>query len=198
MMNKKLIIYGASGHGKVAADIARLNGYEQIVFYDDDPEKQEIGSYQVIHDFTGYEDYDLFIAIGDNATRETISLKMNRERINLIHPSAVIGEEVKLGQGIVVMARAVINPGTIIGDGVIINTYASIDHDNVIGAYAHVSVNAHTAGTVTIGERSFIGMSSSIINNVSICADAIIGAGALVVDDIGEAGTYIGVPARKI
>ena len=196
-MNKKLIIYGASGHGKVTADIARKNGYEQIVFYDDDPDKQEIGSYQVIHDFKGYEDHDLFIAIGDNVTREKISLRMDKEPVNLIHPTAVIGEEVRFGKGIIVMAQAVINPGCILGDGVIINTYASIDHDNVIGAYSHVSVNAHTAGTVTIGKRVFVGMSSSLINNVCICDDAIIGAGALVVDDIREAGTYIGVPARK-
>ena len=33
---KKLIIIGASGHGKVVADIAKMNGYEEIVFLDDD------------------------------------------------------------------------------------------------------------------------------------------------------------------
>ena len=32
---KKLIIIGASGHGKVIADIAVNNGYEDIVFLDD-------------------------------------------------------------------------------------------------------------------------------------------------------------------
>ena len=32
---KKLIIIGASGHGKVIADIAIKNGYETIVFLDD-------------------------------------------------------------------------------------------------------------------------------------------------------------------
>ena len=196
-MNKKLVIYGASGHGKVAADIARHNGYEEIVFYDDDIQKTELGQYQVIHDFHGYENHDLFIAIGDNATREKIALKMNRDLVTLIHPSAVIGEDVKIGKGVVVMAKAVINSGTVLGDGVIVNTCASIDHDNRIGSYAHVSVNAHTAGTVTIGKRSFIGMSASIINNISICDDVLVAAGALVIEDIGEAGTYIGIPAKK-
>ena len=32
---KKIIIIGASGHGKVVADVARLNGYDEIVFLDD-------------------------------------------------------------------------------------------------------------------------------------------------------------------
>ena len=31
----KLVIVGASGHGKVIADIAKLNGYNDIVFLDD-------------------------------------------------------------------------------------------------------------------------------------------------------------------
>lgn len=196
-MNKKLIIYGASGHGKVTADIARLNGYEEIVFYDDDPNKKVVGQYKVIHDFHDYEDHDLFIAIGDNTTREETSSRMNRDIVTLIHPTAVIGEEVKIGHGVVIMAKAVINSGSVIGDGVIVNTCASIDHDNRIEDYAHISVNAHTAGTVTVGRRSFVGMSASIINNVSICDDAVIAAGAVVIEDIREAGTYIGVPAKK-
>lgn len=32
----KLIIIGASDHGKVVADIAALNGYKDIVFLDND------------------------------------------------------------------------------------------------------------------------------------------------------------------
>ena len=35
-MKDKIVIIGASGHGKVVADIAKLNGYQEIVFVDDD------------------------------------------------------------------------------------------------------------------------------------------------------------------
>lgn len=35
---KKLMIIGASGHGKVVADITRHNGYTDIVFLDDNQE----------------------------------------------------------------------------------------------------------------------------------------------------------------
>ena len=34
-MKNRLVIVGASGHGKVVADIAQLNGYTDIVFLDD-------------------------------------------------------------------------------------------------------------------------------------------------------------------
>ena len=33
---KKLLIIGASGHGKVVADMAMKSGYEEIAFLDDD------------------------------------------------------------------------------------------------------------------------------------------------------------------
>lgn len=197
-MNDKLIIYGASGHGKVVADIAKLNGYKNILFYDDDQTKHEIGQYQVIHDLKVYNDWDMIIAIGDNGTREAVSKREDKEYITLIHPQAVIAEDVEIGNGVVIMANAVVNSGSVIKDGCIINTCASVDHDNILEDYSHVSVNAHTAGTVHIGKRAMIGIGASIINNISICDDAIIGAGSVVIRDINEAGTYVGVPVEKI
>ena len=193
----RLVIYGASGHGRVIADIAKMSGYTDIVFYDDDPGKTSLGDYEVLHELDD-SDFDLIIGVGDNATRQMLAEKMNRKLVTLIHPDTSIGENVQIGEGCVVMARAVINPGTIIGKGVIINTCASVDHDNRIGDFVHVSVNAHTAGTVTIGDRSFIGMSASIINNLTIGEDVFIGAGAVVVNDVNESGTYVGSPARRI
>ena len=44
---KKLAIIGASGHGKVIADIAVKNGYEEIVFLDDNPELKECAGFPV-------------------------------------------------------------------------------------------------------------------------------------------------------
>lgn len=38
-MESKIVIIGASGHGKVIADIAKLNGYQEIIFLDDDKTK---------------------------------------------------------------------------------------------------------------------------------------------------------------
>ena len=194
---KKLLIYGASGHGKVIADIALLNGYEEIIFYDDDKNKNFIDKYEITHEFPE-DDYDLIVAIGDNDTREKISLKTDKKQVTLIHPEAVVARDVEIGEGCTVMARAVINSGSRLGKGVIVNTCASVDHDNIIEDYVHVSVNAHTAGNVKIGKRSFIGMGALVINNITIVEDTTVGAGAVIVEDINEKGTYAGVPARKI
>lgn len=47
-MKDKLVIIGASGHGKVIADIAKLNGYQEIIFLDDDSSKHKNGFYDVV------------------------------------------------------------------------------------------------------------------------------------------------------
>ena len=45
---KKLIIIGASGHGKVIADIAVKNGYDDIVFLDDNDRITECAGFPVV------------------------------------------------------------------------------------------------------------------------------------------------------
>ena len=47
-MSKKLVIIGASGHGKVVADIAKKTGYHEIVFLDDNENIHECGGYPVV------------------------------------------------------------------------------------------------------------------------------------------------------
>ena len=115
----------------------------------------------------------------------------------LIHPNAIIAEDVKIGAGTIVMAGAVVNPGAIIGKGAIINTCSSVDHDCTIFDYVHISVGSHLSGTVNVGEGTWIGAGATVSNNVNICGKCMVGAGAVVIKDINEEGTYVGVPARK-
>ena len=194
---KKLVIIGASGHGKVIADIALKIGYEEIVFLDDNETLTECAGFPVVGKSSQAVeiDGDKIIAIGNAKIRERIQSTI--ETVILIHPNAVISRRVEIGEGSVVMAGAVINSDVVIGKGCIINTGASVDHDCMIGDFAHVSVGAHVAGTCQIGERTWIGAGATVSNNVNICSDCMIGAGAVVIKDIDKAGTYIGVPAKE-
>lgn len=202
-MNKEIIIIGAGGHGKVIADIAEKNGYTYIAFLDDRTSEQLCGSYPIIGvsgDFTKHCEKDFFVAIGNAQVRRRIQEQLEASGIKiatLIHPAATVASDVVLDSGTAVMAGAVINPGAKTGKGCIINTCSSVDHDCVLGDYVHVSVGAHVAGTVAIGDGTWIGAGATVSNNVNITGDCMIGAGAVVVHDITEAGTYIGVPARK-
>ena len=203
---KRIVLIGASGHGKVCAEIAELsNKYSELLFLDDDQSIKKNGKYDVVgtsEDIYKYIDSetDFFVSIGNHKYRREIQQKIEERggRIaSLIHPNAVISEDVKIGIGTVIMPGSVINAGTIIGKGVIVNTSSSIDHDCSIGAWSHVAVGAHLCGTVDIGQRCWIGAGAVVSNNLSICADVVIGVGAVVVETIDEKGTYMGVPARK-
>ncbi len=200
---KQLVIIGASGHGKVVADIARKNGYDTVLFLDDNESLTECGGYPVVGNSSKYTDYtcEIFVAVGNPKIRERLQSRMElagKHIPTLIHPNATIAENVSIGKGTVVVAGAVVNPGAVIGKGCIINTCASVDHDCRVADYVHVSVGAHIAGTVSIGERTWIGAGATVSNNISICNDCMIGAGAVVIRNINESGTYIGVPAEKI
>lgn len=202
-MSRRLIILGASGHGKVAADIAIRSGYEEILFLDDNPEARECLGWPVVGRVSEADGYqgDFFVAIGNPTVRERIQNKLEGQGKNLallIHPSAILGIGVTIGKGSILMAGVVVNPCAEIGKGCILNTAASVDHDCKVGDYVHVSVGAHIAGTVTIGAKTWIGVGAAVKNNVTIAQDCMIGAGATVVRSITEPGTYIGTPARKI
>ncbi|MBQ7317006.1 MAG: acetyltransferase [Clostridia bacterium] len=202
--DKQLVIVGAGGHGSVIADIARLNGYRSILFLDDACAERADG-YSVagkVEDSPRFmADSDFILAIGNNATRERLQTWLSDQGANLatlIHPHAVIGENVTLGKGTAIMAGAVVNPGAAVGDGVILNTCSSVDHDCRVGNFVHIAVGAHLCGTVTVGDGAFICAGATVINNISVCKGATVGAGAVVVKDITEKGTYVGVPARRI
>ena len=144
---------------------------------------------------------EFIVAIGDNLVRERLQVsleKMNFTLTKLIHPTAIIGTDVAIGDGTVVAAGVVINSSSRIGKGCIINTHSSLDHDNCLGDFVHISPGACLTGTVNIGSRCWIGSGVVINNNLSICEDCIIGSGGVVVSDITLPGTYIGVPVMRI
>lgn len=198
---RKLAIIGASGHGKVIADIAVQNRYEEIVFFDDDVSIQECCGYPVIGKIANAKeiDADIIVGIGNPIIRKKIQDSFGEKKIaTLIHPSAVIADSVIIGVGTVIMAGAVVNPGTRIGMGCIINTSSSVDHDCRVGNFVHVAVGSHLCGNVIVGEKTWIGAGTIVSNNISICGSCMLGAGSVVVKNIVETGTYIGTPARKI
>ena len=199
----KLTIIGASGHGKVVANVAEKNGYNEIEFLDDKFNNPDfhpfcdkwpiVGGTQKILDTCN----DLFIAIGNSKVRKVLMERYKDKNFPiLIHPNAVIASNVSIGIGSVIMAGAVINPSAQIGKGCIINTSSSVDHDCIVGDYSHIAVGAHVAGTVVIGSGTWIGAGATVSNNLNICNDCMIGAGAVVVKDIIESGIYFGVPVR--
>lgn len=202
----RLVFIGASGHGKVCAEIAELNGNKEILFLDDDKSIKTCGCHPVMGVGADFHDYvdgntQFFVSIGNGKARRRMISEIKDaggKMAILIHPDSILSKDIQIGIGSVVMAGAVVNPGTVIGEGVIVNTGSSIDHDCRIGSYSHIAVGSHICGTVYIGGNCWIGAGAVVSNNVNICEGCMIGAGAIVIKDIDGAGTYIGVPAKML
>ena len=197
-MSKKIAIIGAGGHGKVVGDIAFLNRYEVIHFFDDQYHMIENFPFTLVNTtnylYENIKDYDtFFVAIGDNNIRSEKIELLKSFKLNiasLIHPKSTISQFSILGSGICVMANAVINPGASIKEGVIINTSSNIDHDCIIGEYAHISPNCSLSGNVKIGKYSHIGTGTSIHPGVKIGNCVKTGVGSKVFKDIFDNVIY--------
>lgn len=195
-MSKSVIIIGASGHGKVVADVIRASGDDVYGFLDDDTLKE--GVIGPISACTKYLDKWFVIAIGNNKIRRKIAEKYQLNYYTAIHPTATVSDSVNIGQGTVVMAKAVINADSVIGKHCIINTASVVEHDNLIEDYVHISPNATLCGTVFVGENSHIGAGVVVKNNIKICSDITVGIGAAVVSNIEKKGIYVGIPAKEL
>lgn len=195
-----IYLYGASGHGKVIAEIGEMNGLPIVGFIDDDPQKTTYFGYPVFHHVPrNTKECKLIISIGNNAVRATIAKKYRSlSHMYLIHPGSYVSWSAKIGYGTVIMAGVSINVDAKIGEYAIINTNASIDHDCDLEDFVHISPNAALAGSVKVGEGTHIGIGVSVIQGISIGKWCTIGAGAVIIRDVPDGATVVGNPGRII
>lgn len=143
------------------------------------------------------------ITIGDNYSRYQVynqitSIESNFGFVNAIHPSVIIGSNVVLGKGIVMMAGCIINPGSKIGDFTFFATGAQVEHDNIIGDYASVSAGSITGGKVAIGKFSAITLGVVIADRLTIGENCVVGSGSLVLKDLPDNVLAYGSPCRVV
>jgi sugar O-acyltransferase (sialic acid O-acetyltransferase NeuD family) len=197
-MNKKLAIIGAGGHGKVVGEIALLNQYENIHFFDDKINVIKNFPFIIIGNLLQLKDHlkdydDFFVAIGDNEARHKMILWLREEKVNIVsltHPKSTISKLSSIGIGTCVMANAAVNPGTHIKEGVIINTSSSIDHDCVIEDYSHISPNCSLSGNVSIGKFTHLGTGTSVHPGIHIGSNVKTGIGSKVYQNIFDDETF--------
>ncbi|MBE4605623.1 acetyltransferase [Vibrio navarrensis] len=198
-------ILGASGHGKVVAEIAELNGYSDIHFYDDRyPELHIIEHWNVVGDsealLASVEQYAcVAVAIGSNAIRlnkHRQLLEAGARMPSLVHPSAIISGYATIAGGCVVMANAVVSPFAVVGQTCIVNTGAIVEHDCHLADGVHLSPNSAIAGGTQIGECAWLGIGAVTRQLVSVGEGATIGAGATVIGNVAANTVVMGTPAK--
>ncbi len=209
MQRKPVILLGAGGHAKVLLDIlleqnteilgiAEKDGVERpkdlfgvpIIGSDSDVERYSPSEIELVNGIG---------SIGSTALRKRVYEKFKalgyRFR-QVIHSSAVISRRAVLGEGVQVVAGAVINIGARIGENSIVNTNASVDHDCVLGAHVHIAPGVTLSGGVTVGDGSHIGTGANVVQGVCIGKGVIVAVGAVVLNDVEDGMMVCGVPAR--
>jgi acetyltransferase EpsM len=203
---RKLVLWGAGGHGKVVLDIAiAMDAFSGIAFIDDDPARAggEFCGCPVFPTLAEAGRADrgaIVVAIGSNQIRArcaALALDRGWELATLIHPSAIVSPSARLGAGTVIMPHAVINAGAEIGSNCIINTAAVVEHDCRIGDHVHLSPGVLLGGAVTVEPLVHMGLGSIALPGSVIEACAVVGAGAVVLRAVSRGETVVGVPARS-
>ena len=208
---KNLLIIGARGWGREVFDIATTcitNGASFVVkgFLDDKVDAlDEYKNYPpIIGPVESYEIQrdDVFVcALGDvNYKKQYVKLILDKGGtfISLIHPTAILGNNARIGQGCIIGAYANISSDASIGDFVTFSIKAGMGHDSTIGDYSHIGGLCSISGFVTIGESVTVHPSSIIVPHRKIGDNAVIGTGSVVLANVKANTTVFGNPAKKI
>lgn len=205
---KNLLIIGARGFGRDIYNLAlQCKGYQKEYeikgFLDDKKEALDsFISYPPILD--SVENYqigndDVFIcALGDvQQKKKYIKLILDKggKFISLIHPSAFIDTNAKIGRGCIVLQNAALGSGSVIGDFVLIQISTLVAHDVKIGNYSRIDCLAVCTGGATIEDEVTIHTAAVINQKVKIGKGACVGAGSFVIRKVKENATVYGNPA---
>ena len=118
--------------------------------------------------------------------------------LTFIHPTALISESCKIGEGVLVSHNASIGPKAVIGDFNILNSRCTIGHDTVLNKYNFISPQVSLSGNTVVGSYNLFGVNSATIPDIIIGDNNIIGAGSIVTRNIENNFVVVGVPGKKI
>lgn len=196
----KRYLIGAGGHASVLHDIARKNGIEINGVFIDSGAKNitSLNVIDTIDHISNYPEDEFILAFGNLKVREQLVALLSLNGIqwfSLIDPSAIISDDVKIGNGVAIMPGVIVNSGAVIGDHSIINSGSIVEHGCIVGEGVHMSPKSVICGNTKVGNYSWICTGVTVIDDLTIGSHAIVGAGAVVIHDIFDNQTVIGNPA---
>ncbi len=213
-MLEKLILFPFGGNAReallsVLAINAKKKRWDIAGFIDDDPGNHRkeclgvkvLGGKEILKK---YPKAKILAVPGHPSSflkrREVIeNLKLGKERFaTIIHPSATISPDAKIGHNTLLMSNVVISCAASVGSNCVVLPNSVVLHDSSIGDYSCVGSNVSISGSVNVGSMCYIGSGVCIKEHITIRDRTLIGLGANVISDIGEGLVAVGNPAHVI
>ncbi|MGB0524430.1 MAG: NeuD/PglB/VioB family sugar acetyltransferase [Flammeovirgaceae bacterium] len=209
MEDKAVIIFGATGLGKVALNIFQSRGMVAYCFLDDDKEmhNQEINDVLVMGHtqddgflkFIGKK-CSAFVAIEDREQRlDIIEMLKTRRKVmplNAIHDLAYVSENAYFGHGNLINVGAIVNPDAKITNHCLIHSQAVIEYEATLDEFAQIGAGAIIGPKAHIGEGALIGAGAVVATGIKIGAGAQVAPGAVVLQNVEAEAIVFGNPAK--
>lgn len=208
---KPLVVFGVGGFGReiheLLEDINEASGgWETVGFLDGNPQIQGtvvhglpvLGGVDWLREHRGTA---VALAVGSPVAKARLVHELRSSGAafpTIVHPTAIIGRRVELGEGTIICAGTIVTTDARIGSFATVNINATIGHDVKICDLATIAPGVHVSGDVRIGEGADLGTGSTIIQGIQIGEWSVIGAGASVIRDVPANVTAVGVPAKVI
>lgn len=207
---ESIVLVGGGGHCKVLIDLIQSCGKYDITGITD----PQLGSTTKILDVPVLGGDDLLEQIlkdgtknaaicvggaGDNTKRGSLFDKAKEIGFSmpcLIHPAAIVSKHAHVGDGVQIMAGAVLQTASFIGENTILNSGSIIEHDCRIGGHVHVCPGAVILGGCVVGDGVFIGAGATVLQGVEIGSQALVACGSAVIANVDDRAVVKGVPAR--
>lgn len=154
-----------------------------------------------VEDYIIQPDDVFFCAMGDVKWRKhyaSIIEEKGGEFINLVHPEAVLGKNIRLGKGCYIGRNVEMSCDITIGDFVSLFSCCALGHDSVIGDYSHLGFASFLGGYAQIGKGVTVHPNAKILPHVKVADEAVVGAGSVVIKNVKSGTTVFGIPAKKL
>ena len=212
MSTRPLVLIGGGEHAAVVAEAARLAepGRALAGFIDVRPLGH--GAHRAALPWLGDDleglrlaragHHDFIVAVGAVGlypTRRAIAERYagaGARFVPVIHPRAIVSDNVRVGPGALILAGAVVGCGAVLGAHCLINSAAVVEHDVALGDHTILGPSAVVGGGTRVGADSFLGLGCRVRDHVQIGARVVLAMGAVLVGNANDDAVMMGVPAR--
>ncbi|WP_404417418.1 acetyltransferase [Marinospirillum sp.] len=210
-MSRPVILLGAGGHAKVVLEILRQIKQPVLGVIDPRLKQNHIKEWQGLpilgddSDVSLYPTDKIFLANGiGSLPGQTLRCSVYRQFkssgytfITLVHPTAIIAEDITLAEGVQIMAGCILGTDVQIDENTLINTGTQLDHDCKVGKHCHLAPAVVLCGNVQVEDGCHLGPSSCVVQGCHLGQGAVLGAGSTLLCDLPKGHKYLAAKSQQ-